>query len=202
MNFLCDRLTCSILSFNERRGRRLKNWVFCVQKWYEVTSVRRLTVLWISLMRMTWCCGNKPTVGLRVCPGETYTRLRGAGQPCLSCPLCSLLTPSPSALWTSRPLRPGVSGGPQRSATFREEFEASLKKKKKASKLVWTNGQNTVYKLITFGSLVLWPVTERLNNTYVSQWAVQKALWDAGVYIILKVVMGIDIAQSPFTEDF
>lgn len=30
----------------------------------------------------------------------------------------------------------------------------------------------------------------------------QKALWDAGVYIILKVVMGIDIAQSPFTEDF
>ena len=67
---------------------------------------------------------------------------------------------------------------------------------------MWTNGQNTVYKLITFGSLVLWPVTERLNNTYVSQWAVQKALWDAGVYIILKVVMGIDIAQSPFTEDF
>ena len=55
---------------------------------------------------------------------------------------------------------------------------------------------------ITFGSLVLWPVTEMLNNTYVFQWVVQKALWNAGVYIILKVVMGIGITQNPFTEDF
>lgn len=38
--------------------------------------------------------------------------------------------------------------GGTRSATFREEFEASLKKKKKNSKPVQTNGQNTVYKLI------------------------------------------------------
>lgn len=98
MNFLHDRLTYSILSFNERRGRHLKNWVFCTPKWYRVTYVRCLTVLWVFLNKddvMLWeqthaqsgseCVLVKPTQ-------QVWEELPEAGsEP------ASLASPAPSA---------------------------------------------------------------------------------------------------------